>query len=348
MAHFDSKAFNPQAFGYMVGRIPGVEQNELKKSRALAPNPDIQRVFADQDGVAYARIAMRGLADGDAVNYDGKTNIGATATRTFEQGVVVVGRAKAWEEKDFAFDLTGGVDFMENIAHQVADYKDGVDQQTILAILEGIFAMSGEKNEEFVTTHTTDVTGVGDGCVSATTLNSACNRACGANKKKFSIVFVHSDVATNLENMQLLEYLKQTDAGGVTRDLNLATWNGKLLIVDDGLPVDDSGEEKIYTSYVLGDGAISFEDVGVKNPYEMHRDPKSNGGQDTLYMRQRKCFAPFGISYEKKNQQSNSPTDDELKDGSNWALVHSGEDDPERRSTINHKAIAIARIISKG
>ena len=113
MAHFDSKAFNAQAFAYMVGRAPGVEQNELKKSRALAPNPDIQRVFADQDGAAYARIAMRGLADGDAVNYDGETDIGASSTKTFEQGIVVVGRAKAWEEKDFAFDLTGGVDFME-------------------------------------------------------------------------------------------------------------------------------------------------------------------------------------------------------------------------------------------
>ena len=348
MAHFDSKAFNAQAFAYMVGRAPGVEQNELKKSRALAPNPDIQRVFADQDGAAYARIAMRGLADGDAVNYDGETDIGASSTKTFEQGIVVVGRAKAWEEKDFAFDLTGGVDFMENIANQVSDYKDGVDQATILAILEGIFSMSGEKNEEFVSAHTTDITGDGDGCVTATTLNSACNRACGANKKKFSIVFVHSDVATNLENMQLLEYLKQTDASGVTRDLSMATWNGKLLIVDDGLPVDRSGDAPVYTSYVLGDGAIGYEDVGAKVPYEMHRDPARNGGRDTLYMRQRKCFAPFGISYEKISQQSHSPTDEELKDGGNWALVHSGEADASQRSTINHKAIAIARILSKG
>ena len=347
MASFDSKAFNSQAFGYMVDRAPSVARNELKKSRALAPNPDIQRVFADQDGVAYARIAMRGLVDGEAVNYDGKTDIGASATRTFEQGVVVVGRAKAWEEKDFAFDLTGGVDFMENIANQVADYKDGVDQATILAILEGVFAMSGEENEEFVEAHTTDVTGEGDGCVSATTLNSACNKACGANKKKFSIVFVHSDVATNLENMQLLEYLKQTDAGGVTRDLNLATWNGKLLIVDDSLPVDRSGDAAVYTSYVLGDGAIGYEDVGAKVPYEMHRDPASNGGQDTLYMRQRKCFAPFGISYEKVSQQSNSPTDEELKDGGNWTLVRSNEGD-EAAGAINHKTIAIARILSKG
>ena len=34
---------------------------------------------------------MRGLLDGDAVNYDGETDITATSTKTFEQGMVVVG-----------------------------------------------------------------------------------------------------------------------------------------------------------------------------------------------------------------------------------------------------------------
>ena len=62
---------------------------------------------------------------------------------------------------------------------------------------------------------------------------------------------------------------------------------------------------------------------------------------------QRKCFAPFGISYEKLRQQSNSPTDEELKDGGNWTLVRSNEGD-EAASAINHKTIAIARILSKG
>ena len=71
---------------------------------------------------------MRGLLDGDAVNYDGQTDITATSTKTFEQGVVVVGRAKAWVEKDFSYDITGGVDFMQNIAEQVGEYWDGVDQ----------------------------------------------------------------------------------------------------------------------------------------------------------------------------------------------------------------------------
>ena len=85
---FDSKSFNAEAFKYMVDRVPNLNLNELKKSRALAGNPDIRGVFTAQNGTAYARLAMRGLIDGDAVNYDGQTDITATSTKTFEQGVV--------------------------------------------------------------------------------------------------------------------------------------------------------------------------------------------------------------------------------------------------------------------
>lgn len=351
---FDAKSFNAEAFKYMVGRVPNLKMNELRKSRALAGNPDIKSVFANQDGTSYARIAMRGLLDGDVVNYDGQTDITATSTKTYEQGVVVIGRAKAWVERDFSHDITGGVDFMENIAQQVAEYWEGIDQDTILAILTGVFAMTGAKNLEFVNGHTTDVSATGDGLMTATTMNTATNKACGANKKKFTLVFMHSDVSTNLENLRLLDYLKYTDKDGVTRDLGVATWNGKVVIIDDSMPVtaveatDDVPAHNLYTTYVLGNGAISFEDIGAKVPYEMARDPKTNGGQDTLYTRQRKAISPFGISYEKASQATLSPTDAELKNGANWALVHSGESVAANRSFINHKAIPIARIISKG
>lgn len=35
MAKFDSKSFNPQAFGAYVERVPKLKKNELLKSRAL-------------------------------------------------------------------------------------------------------------------------------------------------------------------------------------------------------------------------------------------------------------------------------------------------------------------------
>lgn len=344
-AKFDAKSFNPQAFKYRADRIPRTRLNEMRKSRILAGNPDIRSVFTTQDGTGYARIAMRGLLDGDAVNYDGQTDITATSTKTFEQGVVVVGRAKAWVEKDFSHDITGGIDFMDNVAAQVAEYWQDVDQDTLLAVLRGVFSMTSAKGVEFVKKHTFTV----DGPMEATTLNSATAQACGDRKKKFTMIFMHSAVATNLENLNLLTALKYTDKEGVTRDLTLYTWNGKLVITDDGMPTEQ-GEDgsTMYTSYALGEGAIEYEDIGAKVPYEMARDPKTNGGQDTLYTRQRKVFSPKGISYEKKVQASLSPTDAELENGENWDLVHSGEATEAERSYIADKVIAICRIKSKG
>ena len=305
--------------------------------------------------------------------------------------MVVVGRAKAWSEKDFSYDITGGVDFMGNVSAQVAEYKDTLDQKTLLSILKGVFAMptSDAKNKEFVEKHSTTIYAP----MSATTLNSAVNKACGANKQKFSLVFMHSDVATNLENMKLLEFMKQTDGDGIQKDLTLATWNGRTVVVDDDLPAvtgyadaeadtpgalvikasGASGASEIdlakatpyfgtrtlaadmyvvpatqYTTFIMGNGAISYEDIGAKVPYEMARDPKTNGGVDTLYMRQRKVFSPYGISYEKKSQTKLSPTDTDLENGQNWTLVHSGESTASQRTYINHKAIPIARIQSLG
>lgn len=234
---------------------------------------------------------------------------------------------------------------MQNIADQVGEYWDGVDQDTIVAILEGVFSMTGTKNKEFVDAHTYDVTEKIEGKMSATTLNSATNKACGANKKKFTLVFMHSDVATNLENLNLVAHLKYTDSQGMQRELDLYTWNGKLVVIDDDMPtteqegfyikakstdegalqvvsdsestitegkqikaadvtpVADSYESpKVgdyvvfidafteYTTYVLGNGSIGYEDLGVKVPYEMNRNPEKNGGQDTLYTRQRKVL----------------------------------------------------------
>lgn len=353
MGKFDSKSFNEKAFKYSVEhtRIPNLKTNELKKSKALKGSKDIRDVFTSQNGTVYAEIAMKGLLDGQAVNYDGETDIEATTTKTFNRGVVVIGRAKAWVEKDFADDVSDE-NFMDNVADQVAEYKDGLDQDTILAVLAGIFAMTGAKNLEFVNNHTHEI----EGAVDATTLNTAMNKACGANKKKFTMVFMHSDVATNLENLKLVKHLVYTDADGIERPLDLAAWNGKLVIIDDDMPVEiveestegaGDGYTK-YTSYILGDGAIDYEDIGAKVPYAMARDEKTNGGEDTLYMRQRKVFAPFGISYTKKNQKTNSPTDAELKDGANWELVHSGETVAANRSYLNHKAIPIAKIVSRG
>lgn len=367
---FDEKIFNGQVFKGYVDRVPNTKRKELIKSKAIRQRPDLAKAMADQTGGNYITTTLRGLISGSKpANYDGNTNMPKNSTTTFRHSRVVVGRMNSWTENDFSYDITGGEDFLENVAQQVAEYWSEIDQDTLVYVLNGIFNMTGAANKKFVDNHTYDVTAVENsegkvGHMDATTMNTGMQRACGDNKGKFTLAIMHSAVSTNLENLKILVYLKYNDANGIEREIGIGTINGRLVLVDDGMPTEEvapvaakgtpgtegyveaqEGYTK-YTTYVLGDGAIEYTDCGAKVPYEVDRDPDTNGGQDTLYSRQRKCFAPYGISFTQKNMASLSPTDEELEDGSNWELVST--QGAKEKQYIEHKAIPIARVISRG
>lgn len=457
MPVFDNKIFNAEVFGSYVNRIPRVKQNKLLEAGVMTARNDIAAKFSDQSGGNYATVPMFGLIDGTPLNYDGETDITATNTKTYSQSMVVVGRAKGWIERDFSGDITSA-NFMDNVASQVAEYWQDVDQDTMLSILKGIFLMGAN---DFTINHTTNITTSAEPNVGATTLNTAVQKAAGDNKDIFKVAIMHSVVATNLENLNVIQYLKYTDAQGVQRDLGLASWNGRLVLIDDSVPTTstqtDAGTagaytitvtgagaigDKItvdgieytctdtgaganefadgniaavctslqtllaaqysttftvtktsttvvltqkangygaipviavvqvettgtlaasiatttagvsptistaYTTYILGEGAFDYCDCGADVPYEMDRDPKTNGGQNILYTRQRKLFAPKGISFTKNVMTKASPTAAELENGSNWELVN--DNSTGTKTYINHKAIPIARIVSLG
>lgn len=348
MSKFDSKSFNPQAFGAYVKRIPNVTRTELAKSRAVGANENARAALANQTGSLYARVPYFGrISGGTSQNNTGAADIVSTNTTTYEQGFVVASRMDGWTERSFSKNITAGVDFMDNVAAQIADYKMEVKQGMLLAILKGVFSMNitgttvaAKAAKEFIANHVLDITAVGEGLVDATTLNSAMQKACGDNKATFKLAIMHSVVATNLENLKLMKYLTYTDADGITRDLALGSWNGRLVLIDDGMPVD--AETGAYTTYVLGEGSVILDDIGDAVPYEMSRDPKTNGGQDTLYVRDRYICGVDGISFEKPSSVTASAANSDLENGANWNIINDGT------NAIPHKAISIAKIVSKG
>ena len=391
MALFDQKNFNGEVFGAYVDQTENLNRNELLKSGAIVEKPQYASLLPDQTGGNYLTIPIKARIGGTANNYDGNTNITAESRETYTQSRIVVGRANGWTEKDFSSDITGE-DFLP-AAQEIAEYWDDVDQTTILAILKGIFSMTGAGNVDFVTKHTYDVSDdATEYGFKETTLNNAIQKALGDNKTKFSLAIMHSKIATDLENLKLLAYMKYTDAQGIEKDLTLGTLNGRTVLVDDNMPTEtakakyvkakqtdkdalevvDTGATKgqinkadvstdvtgakagdyvvllpagdVYTTYVFGTGAIEYTDCGAKVPYEMDRNPEKNGGETTLYSRQRKCWSPVGISF--KDGSIISPTDEELAKGSNWQLAQNNKSGAEKYFPI--KAIPIARIKTRG
>lgn len=350
---FDTKNFNAEVFGRYVDSIPNVNLNEMYKSKAIKRDGRLKSLFAPQTGSFKGTLPYFGRLSGDPVNYDGETDITTSTPDTFTQGFVVVGRAKGFLEKDFSSDITGGVKFMDRVGMGIAEYWANIYQGGLLSVLKGIYSMTGADNLKFVNGHTHDVTADGDGKFGATTLNTALQKASGDAKSQFSIAFMHSKVATDLENLQLLDYLKYTDANGIQRNLTLGTLNGRIVIVDDGMPTEEVAESATgkgdgytkYTTYVLGEGAITLEDVGALVPYEMARNAAQNGGETALYSRKRFVIAPDGISFVGTPAKK-SPTDAELEAGSSWSLIDNGQTG-SKKAVFPHKKIAIARIITR-
>lgn len=228
MGIFDSKHWNSEVFLKYLETIPKVKTNAFINAGVFRNRGDLKARLVDQVGGNYITEPIIGRIGGDALNYDGSTNITTSGLETYTRGMKVHGRAKGWKEYDFTVDITGK-NFMEEIAKQVSDYWDDVNNTTILNILKGIFAIARFANNTY------DITSAGTTTVSATTLNNAIQKASGENKNQFKLVIMHSQVATNLENQKLLDYWKYTDADGVERNSELASWNGRTVIVDDSL-----------------------------------------------------------------------------------------------------------------
>lgn len=340
MALFDNKNFNAEVFAKYMETVPRIKQNAFLKAGIFTTRSDLKSLMVDQIGGNYVTVPMTGLIGGDALNYDGNTDITATGIDTYMQSMIVTGRSKAWKEKDFTYDITGK-DFMEEIAKQVAGYWDDIDQLTILKILSGIFSMSSSAGGDFADKHTLDITTADEKTVSVTTLNNAIQKAAGANKNIFTLAIMHSQVSTNLENLQILHYGKGVDANGVERDLAIGTWNGRTVMIDDEVPFDSS--TGAYTTYVLGRGAFYYLDAGAKVPTETARDPFKDGGVDTLITRQRKMFAPRGINFVQPTSPIISPTDAQLATAARWSLVKGADG-----KWFDHRSIPIAQIKSLG
>ena len=329
---FDKKVFNPSVFETYVDEIERKRTNELLQSQAILRRDDLKQRMSEQVGGNIIVTPISGILTGDADNYDGQTDINADTTSTFYQKRVVIGRAHAWTEKDFVFDITGGQDPMKSVANQILDWWADKKQDSLLATLEGIFKMTKGDNKKFVDGHTYK-----DSVFGQVTLNNALQKAFTSRKNEFALAIMNSAVATQLENLQLIQYAKYTDINGIQRPMALAMLNGRPIIIDDSLPV--KGDK--YTSYILGNGAFEYTEAGAKVPYETDRDPAKNGGEDTLYTRDRWCFAPRGISFTEASLASLSPTDDELAKGENWEVVSDSEG-----KTIPLNQIPIARVIT--
>lgn len=375
---FRDKIFNENVFEKYMRTLPSTKENSLIKNGLFTVVNKYKSKMSEQAGGYFVTEPIKGNIGGTPVNYDGNTDIGDGEERpTYKQTKICYGRANIWGEYDFSTEVTG-TNFKAE-AQEIKDYWDGERQKTVLSILKGIFSMTGGVNGNFVTKHTYEIAEN----LGADSINRASQKALGDKKQNLTTMFTHSAVSTNLEGLNLITFLKYTDAEGIERDLTIGTYNGKLVIVDDDMPTEEgydkadettAGALKVgedvelsavqgsafypadvaendyvvsatkYTSYVFKQGFFEFENLGVVTPVELVRSAKDKGGKTEIISRIREMIVPTLISYKTTTKISPEATD--FENGKNWELVNDGAN--SNAKYVDDKLIPVVRVISRG
>lgn len=332
-------AYDSEIFNYTWRNTPDLVLTSMIESGAVVNDSEIAQMISS--GSNFFTVPFYNVLTGTEDVYNGVNNFTGGELSGGSYSGVVYGRMAKWSAKSFIKDFNSGADPMAQIVDGVAQFWIKARQNRLLGILAGVFGITGNANW---TKHITNIatatsTATDSNKIGVTTISDATVKACGDNAGDFSLVIMHSVVASRLANLQLLEFSKYTDATGITRNLPIGTINGKTVIVNDQVPTSASASasgETDYVTYILGLGSIRYAQAPVDVPSEMFRDPNANGGVDMIYTRMRECLAPYGFSFKGSATADVGIPDATLFASASWEIK------------MPEKAIMLAKVVTNG
>lgn len=328
----------PQIFTPYVQNLTMVK-SALIQSGAAVVDPAISGLLAG-GGLTFNLPSWKDVADdADNVSSDDPA-VTSTPNKlgSIKEIAVRMNRNNSWSAMDLSAQLAGS-DPMDAIASRVADYWVRRQQAAFIATMKGILAdnaaapSGGDTHTQNDLTR--DISGVsysaGVTDFSASAFIDA-TLTMGDAMGDLSLVTMHSVVYAKAQKNNLIDFIP--DSRG---EVNIPTFLGRRVIVDDGLPVSSG----VYETWLFGAGAIRYGTGSPEVPTEVDRLPAAgNGsGQEVLYNRVEWCMHPTGHAYigtAAVGGPGNGTGANDLANAGSWSRVY-----PER------KQIKIARLITR-
>lgn len=240
--------------------------------------------------------------------WDDSNDITLNKISMAQDTAVVLTREKAFGSSDLSRALMGD-DPMGAIMDLVAGYWSRRFQTTLIQMLGGAMGASN------MTGNVLDISGLsgtasnfdGEAFVDA-------QAKLGDHQDELTGVAVHSAVYADMKKRDLIDFIPDSEG-----DLTIPTYQGREVIVDDGMPVTSG----VYTTYLFGRGAVSLVQEQVENADEPYRHPDKNGGTDALYTRRKFVMHPRGVRWTPGSgvPSSSTPSNSELATSGNWTRV---------------------------
>lgn len=237
---------------------------------------------------------------------------------------------KSWSSMDLAAMLYGS-DPIAAIQSMIAKYWLSVRQRRLLASLRGI--IGGNKASDGSDMVIDISTGTGATAYFNPEAYIDAKATMGDRMGQLSALAVHSVVYSTMLKQDLIDYIKPSDDSLE----QIPTYQGALVLLDDGMTTVGAAPDTVYYSYLFGPGAVAMGTANARVPYEVDRNPEAGngGGEEVLYSRVSAMIHPQGFQWTGPSGAGN-PTMAALISAANWTRAW------------ERKRIPLACLITKG
>lgn len=284
--------------------------------------PSFKDLDNDADRISTDAVSARygGAADPDPNKIETATEISVRLSRN-----------NSWASSRLTAVLAG-TDPMTAIGGLVSTYWARRLQQVFLATMNGVIA---DNAANYAGDYANDISGGAfvDGVTNFSAeafIDTALTM--GDSMEDLTAVMVHSVVYARMQKLNLIDFIP--DARG---EINIATFLGREVIVDDGMPATGS----VYDTWMFGGGMTRLGVGSPVVPTEVENIPGSGngGGMEVLYNRHEWVMHPVGHAYigtPANGGPSNLGTANNLAAATSWNRVYS-----------ERKQIKFARMVTR-
>ncbi|MEE7442675.1 major capsid protein [Methylobacterium oryzae] len=282
----------------------------------LGDNEDIKAQLLASGGKTVNLPFYNDLSGSEQL-IDDTTDLTINNIGTSKDVAAVMMRAQVFGASDLAADLAGD-DPLDAIASRFADYWIPRMQTALVSTLAGALGSSG------MTSNVLDISGnAGAAAIFSGEAFIDATAKLGDYQDSLTAIAVHSAVYALMKKLDLIEF-QQDSQGGEP----IPTYQGKTLIVDDGMPVSSG----VYTSYLFARGAIAYAEGKPKVPAATDRDELKSGGMEFIVNRKKWIMHPRGIKWSG-TAAGPTPSNAELATTTNWTRVY----DPKNIRIVQFK-----------
>lgn len=140
----------------------------------------------------------------------------------------------------------------------------------------------------------------------------------GDHGENLGVIAMHSVPYRSLQKQNLIDFIP--NARG---EVNIPTYLGMMVVVDDSLPAVAGSNRITYTSILFTVGAFAAGFGTPQNPSALDREENAGngGGESILYSRRTDIFHPLGFSFLSASISGQSATQAELATATEWNRV---------------------------